>query len=92
MPEILSDFYNSGFYALESRAMRVVSISAGSRLAFSAVSHFSVVADVESSFEAVVEVPIDYNVAKKEVAFCFFVLQTYRHKVVGLAFFSSRRS
>lgn len=46
-----------------------------------------VVADVESSAEDVIELPIDKGVAGKEVTACFSKLQTYRREEVWLAIF-----
>lgn len=67
--------------------MRTVSVSARPKLASCVGPHSSVVADVESSPEVVVTVPIDNVVARKEVAVRAFGPQTYRCGKVWLTIF-----
>lgn len=67
LPETLHDFSTGDLCARDSRALRAVSIQAGSRPAFSIGPHSFVVVDVESSPEEVFEVSMDDHGAGKRV-------------------------
>lgn len=62
--------------------MRAVSAASSPRPAYSIDSHSSVVTDVDSSFEIVVEVPFDDDLKGKNIAVCTSDLQTYRREKV----------
>lgn len=72
------DFYTSGFYAKNARKLRTLGASASPKPAPSTEPHCSVVANIESSSGDVFEASVDDDVTEKEVAVCFFDLQTYR--------------
>lgn len=82
VPEMMDDFYTSGLYARDSRAMHVVSLSDCSRSACSAGPHFSVGVDVGSIADDVVEVSIDNYVTESKVAACPFDPQFYKPEEV----------
>lgn len=67
MPETLGHFYSIGSYAWDCRALRAVAFSARSTLAFSAETHSSVAADIESSSQAVLKGFVNKDVKKKRV-------------------------
>lgn len=67
--------------------MRTVSLSVISRLAFCTVPHSSVVADVQSSGQAVVKNSIDDDVTDKVAGARLFDPQTYRRERVWLTLF-----
>lgn len=68
MPETMVYSYTSGGHTLDFCAMRAVSSSAVFKLTFSVGPHSSVAANVERSLKNFVEVPIDADVAGREVA------------------------
>lgn len=84
---MLGEVCTSCFYEWNFCALHVVSISASSKLAPSASSIFSVVTDVESSPEEVVEVCIDVDVPMKKVADRSSDPRTYRRETFWLAVF-----
>lgn len=92
MTESLDEFYINGLYAWNYRTMRALSLSGSSKLAIVAVSHYSVAASVESSYDVVFEVFVEKNATRMKAAACFFDRQTYIRKEAWLTSFSGRKS
>lgn len=68
MPKKLGELYTSVLCAWDFRAVCAVRLSVGFKPAASAGSHVSVVTDVKSSAEVVVDVPIDDDITGEEIA------------------------
>lgn len=87
MPNTLSNFYTSGFYAWDSRALLFVGRLTSPEPASSVHPHTFVLAKVKNSAEDVDEAPIDDDETRKEVTFRSFDLRTCQSKKVSLTTF-----
>lgn len=87
MPRTLRYLRTSCFFARYCLAMSAAVPSATGRPAVSVESHCSVVAEVKSSAEDVVEDLIDGDATEKKIALHPFVPQRYRHEELWLLIF-----
>lgn len=82
--EALGDFYNSGFFACGSRAVRAVSFSTTLKPSVFLSPHDSMMTDVESDAKDVCKVHYDKGVTRKEFTFHRSGSQTWKFQNTGL--------